>query len=374
MAIEVPAAERTVRVLELALKYPHGMTPQMCLAQLEISRSSLFALLSTLKKLGYLEQGEERGVYRPGPRLKAWRGSIQLGPKDLLTAFYQEAMSPPVNETLALAVADREEVIILAQVQGPQRVRSVFEEGEVCQAESSAWDLLGKAPEVSIQEAGYAVVLLEDAVEIALPVCADGYTPSAALLVSAPRLRCDIKKMLTRLPALREMAARLSYRIGAPVYAPFQFNQIDGLSPETVMDAKEIEAFLKGPWAARLAVVRPDGAPHVVPVWHVWDGEFFYVVSWKGALWGDYLAKNGLVSLIIDEPWPPLRRVVARGCAEELNVDALPGGLEIFLNSLSQRYLGHASWIELEEQIERAYCICPEVLAGWRGLHKRRST
>ena len=39
------------------------------------------------------------------------------------------------------------------------------------------------------------------------------------------------------------------------------------------MTRAEMDAFLAGPWLARVACLKPDGAPYVVPVWYHWDGE-----------------------------------------------------------------------------------------------------
>ena len=36
---------------------------------------------------------------------------------------------------------------------------------------------------------------------------------------------------------------------------------------------KEIKAFLAGPIVARIATVKPDGSPYVVPVWQHYDGK-----------------------------------------------------------------------------------------------------
>jgi hypothetical protein len=210
----------------------------------------------------------------------------------------------------------------------------------------------------------------DELIEIALPVCGDGHHPDAALMVTAPAFRYNPESLLAHLPVLRELAARLSYRIGAPVYAPFQKAHQPAVGPAVPLDLKEIDAFLKGPWPARLACMRPDGVPHVVPVWQVWDGEAFYVVAWSGSLWGDYLLAHPQLSLSIDEPWPPLRRVIVRGRAQPVEPAELPGGLPTFLDGLSQRYLGQAARPDLQAQVARAYRIDPDSVSGWRGLHK----
>jgi len=77
---------------------------------------------------------------------------------------------------------------------------------------------------------------------------------------------------------------------------------------------------------AGLATASPDGQPHVVPVWQEWDGKHFYVIAWQGSLWAEYVLANPSISLTIDEPWPPLRRVLAHGRALPLPNPDLPGG------------------------------------------------
>jgi len=345
------------------------MSPQELTAHLDISRSTLFALLNTLKVLGYVEQTEERGRYRPGPRLQAWRCGSFPGPQDLLAAFYQEAAVPPVSETLALAVRGQADVLILAQVESPQRVRSVFEPGQRRSSEASAAGLgLQAPPPESVRIHGYALHSTGEALELAVPVCRDGRRPDAALLVSAPRFRHTPEGILAHLPALREMAARLSYRLGALDYRPYQTGGPVEIGPASPLDPDEIAIFLEGPWVARLACIRPDGTPHVVPVWHEWDGDAFRVAAWQGSHWADYLLANPRVSLTVDEARPPLRRVSAWGNAEPLTPKALPGGLAAFVNRLSRRYLGQPLPSDVPLRAWRAFRIIPEHLCGWRGL------
>ena len=370
--LPVPAAERTLRLLEILQAHPAGLSPQEMMAALGVSRSSLFALLTTLKRLGYVEQAEQRGRYRPGPRLQAWRSATPAPSQDLLLAFYQEATASLLDETLALAVVSGEEVLILAQVESPHRVRSVFEPGQRCALETSAaGQVLQLAPPERVRLHGYALHDDGETVELALPICPDGHRPEAALVLSAPRFRHTAEGLRDHLPRLREMAARLSYRLGALEYRPYRSDPLPALSPAVPLDEGEIAAFLQGPWVARLACVRPDGTPHVVPVWHEWDGQVFHVVAWQGSHWAEYLLQDPRVSLTVDEAWPPLRRVSVRGRAEPLQPGAVPGGLPALLNRLSRRYLGRPLRPHLPPQAWRAFRIVPEHLRGWRGLPAR---
>ena len=45
------------------------------------------------------------------------------------------------------------------------------------------------------------------------------------------------------------------------------------------MRPEDVEKFLREPRIADLATVRPDGAPHVAPVWYHYDGESVKIVA-----------------------------------------------------------------------------------------------
>src|SRR5574338_449443 len=86
-----PAAERSLRLIELLLERPEGWTPQELLLELDLSRSSLFVLLRAFKTMGCIEQSGKRGRYVVGPRLNAMRAPKPFSNQGLLAAFYQEA-------------------------------------------------------------------------------------------------------------------------------------------------------------------------------------------------------------------------------------------------------------------------------------------
>jgi DNA-binding IclR family transcriptional regulator len=367
--ISVPAAARTVQLLELLLANPQGVTPQDCLEHLDVTRSTLFSLLHTLKTLGYIDQKKARGRYRPGPRLMAWRGSTGSDPQDLLTSFHQEAASTSLEETLALAVLSGPHVLILAQRESSHRVRTSYDPGQqLMKKENAAGYILDPSPNTSIRKTGYYLHKADDALELALPICEDGYHPKAALLLSAPSFRYEDAALLSFLPRLREMAARLSYRLGASVYAPYKGPVLPRIEPTAPLSLEEIHAFLQGPWVARLACLQPDGLPHVVPVWQEFSDGNFYIASWGGSRWAEYLLNNPAVSLTVDEPWPPLRRVSAQGVAHTLEDQDYPDGSFAILNRLSLRFLGQPLHPDTTSQPWQAFRIQPEELRGWRGL------
>jgi PPOX class probable F420-dependent enzyme len=361
---QASTARRTLRLVELLQASPAGLTPAELLAQLEISRSTLFLLLTTLKQLGYAEQSEKRGRYRAGPRLAAWQGPPG-STADLSQAFYQEAERQPRGETLALAVPAAGGPLLLAQVEGSQQVRSAFLTGQCYPAlQAAQWALLAQPP-AEVQRHGYALAVSAETLELALPVCRDGRRPDAVLLLSAPAYRWQAPALLAAfLPDLRVMAAHLSHRLGASFYLPYQSGEAPQLLTTRALLPAALDEFLAGPWTARLACVRPDGRPHVIPVWQEWDGQAFTVIAWRGSQWAGHLRQNPNVSLTVDEPWPPLRRVTCRGSAVALDD---PARLPLLAERLARRYLGQSA-PGLVGQVEGAFRIVPEALRGFQGL------
>lgn len=366
----VPTAEHTLRLIERMLARPEGWTPQELLVELDLSRSSLFVLLRTLKALGYIEQQGKRGRYVPGPRLLAWRAPLSPSAQDLLSAFYQETEAHPPRETLALVVRAGRQAggfLVLAQTECAAQVRSTFSTGEMYPHLPAVEDVFDPQRSSSVVPYGFAIHLGEETIDLALPVCRDGHTPEAALLLSAPAFRWTPESLQSALlEELRGIAAHLSYRLGAPVYAPYHARPQASLQSTTPLTGDEIGAFLRGPWAASLACVRPDGRPHVIPVWQEWDGQAFYVIAWQGSQWAEYLTQNPNVSLTIDEPWAPLRRVVVRGQAAPF-----PAGreeLNRLVRQMARRYLGAAETPVSAQQVLQAFQIRPDSVRGWRGL------
>lgn len=365
---QTPSPERTLRLVELLLARPDGLTPQELLLELDISRSSLFLLLRTLKNLGYVEQAERRGRYRLGARLQTWQASSSPASKDLLSAFYQATAHQEWSETLALAMPADDGILVLAQAESSAQVRSVYVLGKAYPELSAASPVLSAPPPPEVKHNGYALTANANSLDLALPICPDGVHPQAALLLTAPRYRWQEAALLEAyLAPLRTMAARLSYQAGAPAYTPYRSLAEPQTPATTPLPPAEMSAFLQGPWTARLAVVRPDGQPHVIPVWQEWDGKAFTLIAWKGSQWAEHLLQNPNVSLTIDEPWPPLRRVVVRGQAASLNHgDDIPG-LEALVQRLTRRYLGQTN-NALSSQVQYAFRLHPDFISGWQGL------
>jgi DNA-binding IclR family transcriptional regulator len=362
----LPTIERTLQLIEMIAKSPQGYSPQELLVLLDVPRSTLFQLLKTLKQMGYLEQSEKRGRYRSGPRLEQW--SSMSNPslaQDIVSSFYSDTSRHPLNETIALLTRIGGQAYVMAQIEAHQQVRSSYSLGP-WEADPAILQAIFSPPSGhEIIQHGVAVFSTPETFECAAPICQDGVTPTAAILLTAPRSRWDHELFKqTFCSDVRSMASRLSYQIGAPVYYPYHHTEHTPIQATTELALAEIGAFLQGPWSARLACIRPDGRPHVVPVWQEWDGNQFTILAWKGSFWANYLSENPNVSLTVDEPWPPFHRVVVRGLAQKESTSVISSTL---VEGMSQRYMG-SLMPDLMQRIECAFRITPEQLKGWKGI------
>ena len=84
------------------------------------------------------------------------------------------------------------------------------------------------------------------------------------------------------------------------------------------MDDEERDAFLVSEHTCRVATVGGDGAPHVTPLWLVWDGSALWLTSIvRSQRWTD-LQREPRVSVVVDAgaDFMELRGVEIRGVAE----------------------------------------------------------
>ena len=66
------------------------------------------------------------------------------------------------------------------------------------------------------------------------------------------------------------------------------------------MDVEERDAFLASERTCRVATVGGDGAPHVTPLWFVWDGSALWLTSIvRSQRWTD-LQREPRISVVVD--------------------------------------------------------------------------
>ena len=387
---QVPATERTLNILEELATEPDGLTAGELMARLEIPRSALFALLNTLKSRDYIEQPDNRGRYVLGTAVLSLSAGKEAGFASLVTAFQSDGALPMFTGTVALSRLDRAHTVILSQRRGAGRVQSVFLPGEHREATAvadgqvllaglppakvaqqfPAWHKENQQLLQHIRTSGYMQVDSDETVELACPICADGMTPLAAIVLSIPHNKFRVDSLSQQIKQLQQAAARLSYRLGAPVYQPYGWT-LGEMGPNQPLTGDQLTRFLQEPWGARLACVRQDGTPHVLPLWYEWDGRFIWLTASPGAHWKAYIRDSQHVSMTVDEPWPPLRRVFVVGTAEFVPDSGIPGGLAALRQRIAVRYLGQGAEKQpqfAEQDGWEAIRIRPSRITGWRGL------
>jgi PPOX class probable F420-dependent enzyme len=80
-----------------------------------------------------------------------------------------------------------------------------------------------------------------------------------------------------------------------------------------VLSDQEIEAYLAEPHVAQLVTVRPDGRPHMAPVWFMTEGRRALVMAGANAVKVRNIRRNPAVALSIATDQRPYKYVVLEG-------------------------------------------------------------
>ena len=104
-------------------------------------------------------------------------------------------------------------------------------------------------------------------------------------------------------------------------------------------DAERRKFLLEGTKTGKLATVRKDGSPHVVPVWYDLDGDSLVFTTGAETVKGRNMKRDPRVCIAIDDQTPPYSFVTIEGTAE-LSED--PGELYHWAVRIALRYMGEA--------------------------------
>lgn len=88
---------------------------------------------------------------------------------------------------------------------------------------------------------------------------------------------------------------------------------------------------------AKVAVVRADGSPHVVPVWIDLDGDDVVFMTGADTVKGRAIGRDGRVSLCVDDERPPFAFVTISGTA---TTSTDPQELLSWGTRIAARYMG----------------------------------
>lgn len=115
----------------------------------------------------------------------------------------------------------------------------------------------------------------------------------------------------------------------------------------------------------KIGTIGPDGWPAVSPVWYEYDGESFWLITKELTGFYQNMRRDPRVTLCIDNPEPPYKRVLVRGRAEFVEGDWVEMGRRMVI-----RYLGPPGldYFEATLELPRALVrIRPESVSTWNG-------
>ena len=132
------------------------------------------------------------------------------------------------------------------------------------------------------------------------------------------------------------------------------------------MTPQEIDAFLREPHTCIIATLRPDGSPHLTPVWHHYDGENIMVLTPPDTVKVRNLRHDPRVSLCISTNRPPAGYVQVNGVATLS--DEWPYEL---LWAMSVNYKGKEEGERYAQRVFREVSftlvtVTPSKIIGWR--------
>ena len=105
---------------------------------------------------------------------------------------------------------------------------------------------------------------------------------------------------------------------------------------ETMTDEQRRDFLAVPGRTAALATTRPDGRPHVVPIWFVSDGDDLLFTTWRTSVKGRNLAREPRAALTVDDPSFPFAFVVVEGtCTFEDN----PPEMLSWATRIAERYV-----------------------------------
>ena len=119
-----PAVDRALDLIELIAASEKDLSLSQIRERLNIPRQSLIRILNTLCDRGIVDRAEQRGFYRPGMKLLHLGNKIQdkIKLRSVARPFMQE-LAQKTNKTIELSTLDRDQLILIEQIEGNEGVR-----------------------------------------------------------------------------------------------------------------------------------------------------------------------------------------------------------------------------------------------------------
>ena len=338
----VPAVARAVQALERLASAQQPLALSSLSRALDVSPSSLLAILTTLRGFGLVSRSPRDGRYLPGPGLAAL-GSAAAQRLEPLHAFdaLAEDLVDRLGETVVLWLQHGDGLLLAAAREGTHPLRFVPPLG--LRLAASGWSSRASAADAGI---------VEGEIEPGVGMLAVSLDERMLLAVVGPTARLHGTAGATARRRLVELAGGQA-----------------GWDSAGPIGSAELDTFLDQALVASLAYLADDGYPATVPLWYDWDGMAFWLVPSPGAEWAEHVQRNPRVSLAVSESTPPLRRVLARG---PIAVVTDPDGTQrrSVEARLTARYarLDAARHLASRRGPQLVLRLRPERLIAWRGL------
>ena len=124
----------------------------------------------------------------------------------------------------------------------------------------------------------------------------------------------------------------------------------------TLTFTPEVRAFLlEATRTGKLATVRADGRPHVVPIWFLLDGDTIVFTTGEGSLKAKNMRRDPRVCLCVDDEQPPFAFATIEGTA---TFSDNMQDLTIWATRIAGRYMGE----QLAEQYGKRNAVPGELL------------
>lgn len=127
------------------------------------------------------------------------------------------------------------------------------------------------------------------------------------------------------------------------------------------MSEEEMRQFLlaKPARTGKIATVRPDGRPHVTPIWYAIEGNTLLFNTWHESVKAANLQESRYVAICVDDEEPPFSYVIVEGTVE---IEEEAPDLQYWTTRIASRYMGQ----ELAESFGRRNAVSGEWLVRVR--------
>lgn len=129
----IPIIDRMASVLDILMENPNGIRSSDLLRTENIPKTTLYRLLASMTKNGFLSYSEKTGLYSIGAKLMSLCGSVEEQANFLreIAMPHLHLLANQVRETVKLAVLSGMRIYTLATVEGDQPLRISIDPGAI---------------------------------------------------------------------------------------------------------------------------------------------------------------------------------------------------------------------------------------------------